>query len=196
MRDETLFHQALAKSAGERAAFLEQACGGDADLRRRVEALLQAHDEPGSFLREPAVDPAATVDRPEGGPDERPAGGTSSEAGGNRIGPYKLLQPLGEGGMGRVWVAEQHEPVKRRVALKVIKAGMDSAQVLRRFDQERQALALMDHTNIARVLEAGTTAEGRPYAGGGEDRREEASEMKVRVRNAADRAAASHSSAA
>ena len=85
------------------------------------------------------------------------------EAVGVKIGPYKLVQQLGEGGMGTVWVAEQTEPVKRRVALKVIKPGLDSAQVIRRFEAERQALALMDHTHIAKVLDAGTTAAGRPY---------------------------------
>src|SRR6516162_7707457 len=89
--------------------------------------------------------------------------GAGGEAVGDGIGPYKLLQKLGEGGMGAVWVAEQHEPVKRRVALKLIKPGMDSARVLRRFEAERQALALMDHTNIAKVFDAGTTPEGRPY---------------------------------
>src|SRR5262249_35860577 len=82
---------------------------------------------------------------------------------GTTIGPYRLLQKLGEGGMGAVWVAQQTEPVKRRVALKIIKPGMDSPQVLHRFEAERQALALMDHTNIAKVLDAGTTREGRPY---------------------------------
>src|SRR5205085_8492617 len=85
------------------------------------------------------------------------------ETAGGRVGPYRLLQKLGEGGMGAVWVAEQTQPVKRRVALKLIKPGMDSAQVIRRFEAERQALALMDHTNIARVLDAGTAADGRPY---------------------------------
>src|SRR5262249_12174795 len=85
------------------------------------------------------------------------------EAPGALVGPYKLLQPMGEGGMGAVWLAQQHEPVKRLVAVKLIKAGMDSAQVLARFEAERQALALMDHPNIARVLDAGATAAGRPY---------------------------------
>ena len=89
--------------------------------------------------------------------------GPATEQPGTIIGPYKLLQKLGEGGMGTVWVAEQSEPVKRRVALKLIKAGMDSTQVLRRFEAERQALALMDHPNIAKVLDAGTTPQGRPY---------------------------------
>src|SRR5207302_5295036 len=99
--------------------------------------------------------------------DENGAGKDAARAGaegpGTRIGPYKLLQRIGEGGMGIVWMAEQQEPVRRQVALKVIKAGMDSAQVVARFEAERQALALMDHPNVARVLDAGATAAGRPY---------------------------------
>jgi serine/threonine protein kinase len=152
---EDLFLAALQKATPqERAAFLDAACREDAELRCRVERLLAAHPQAGSFLEQPAV-AAATVDvaRPE------PA---ALEVG-SRIGPYKLLQKLGEGGMGTVWVAEQTEPVKRRVALKLIKAGMDSAHVLRRFEAERQALALMDHTHIARVFDGGTTPSGRPY---------------------------------
>src|SRR5262249_24086773 len=100
-----------------------------------------------------ALSPMATPRRTE----------TLGEDVGGHIGPYKLLQKLGEGGMGTVWIAEQFEPVKRRVAVKVIKPGMDSAQVTRRFEAERQALALMDHVNIAKVLDAGSTDTGRPY---------------------------------
>jgi serine/threonine protein kinase/tetratricopeptide (TPR) repeat protein len=125
----------------ERAAFLDAACGQDVDLRARVESLLQAHQGAGDFLRGHAP---ATV---EGPATERP---------GVAIGPYKLLEQIGEGGMGTVWLAEQMQPVQRKVALKIIKAGMDSRQVLARFEAERQALALMDHPNIARVLDAGT----------------------------------------
>jgi serine/threonine protein kinase len=158
----------------ERDAYLSRACGSDADLRRRVERLLRLHQKAGSFLEQPAVAPGETVDpqtgdflgRPEdaNAPGLRRAGSTPpAEAAGTRLGPYKLLQKLGEGGMGAVWVAEQHEPVKRRVALKLIKPGMDSARILRRFEAERQALALMDHTHIAKVFDAGTTPEGRPY---------------------------------
>jgi eukaryotic-like serine/threonine-protein kinase len=154
--------------ADERMAFLQDACGADAALRGQVEALLRRHDHAGSFLESPAqplaesegIDEAASPISSSGkgiGAVESP------ETVGGRIGPYKLLQNLGEGGMGAVWVAEQQEPVKRRVALKVIKPGMDSRQVLRRFEAERQTLALMDHTNIAKVLDAGATAEGRPY---------------------------------
>jgi serine/threonine protein kinase len=169
-----IFLAAIEKAApAERAAFLDEACAGDASLREKVEELLRAHYQPGSFLEKPAAvlgshAPSSPQEIDEGG------GGTSLDATGlptgddasavgTYIGRYKLLQRLGEGGMGTVWVAEQQEPVKRRVAVKVIKPGRDSAQVLRRFDAERQALALMDHSNIARVLDAGATENGRPY---------------------------------
>jgi serine/threonine protein kinase len=141
-----------------REAFLDTACAGDAELRRRVEALLAAHERPESLLDRAAVvveaptPPYATSDM------VRPA-----EVPGAIIGPYTLLQRIGEGGMGLVYQADQTEPIRRRVALKVIKPGMDSDQVLARFDAERQALALMDHPSIARVLDAGTTPAGRPY---------------------------------
>ncbi len=135
----------------ERRAYVEQACAGDADLKRRVEEMIDNHFRAGSFLEPPARDPADTADQPV---HERP---------GTVIGPYKLLEQIGEGGMGTVWMAQQTEPVKRLVALKLIKAGMDSKQVIARFEAERQALALMDHPNIARVLDGGTTGAGRPY---------------------------------
>src|SRR5207237_3027258 len=135
---------------------LDEACAGDLALRRRVEALLQAHDAAGSFLHPPAAEGEATSDVPPGRWID-PALGRGlpttpqlTEGPGSRIGPYKLLQELGEGGMGTVFLAEQEQPVKRRVALKIIKAGMDSARVLARFEAERQALAMMDHPNIAR----------------------------------------------
>jgi serine/threonine protein kinase/tetratricopeptide (TPR) repeat protein len=148
-----LFSKALeCRTAQEKAAFLDQACQGDAALRARLEELLQAHREAGSFLQEPSAFQAAAVDAPP--VQEQP---------GTVVGPYKLLEPIGEGGMGTVWMAQQTEPVKRLVAVKLIKAGMDSKQVLARFEAERQALALMDHPNIARVLDAGTTGAGRPY---------------------------------
>ncbi|MCC7333527.1 MAG: tetratricopeptide repeat protein [Pirellulaceae bacterium] len=132
---------------------LVEASGGNRELLIRVRALLRAHAEPGSFLEEPAVanQPDATLDQP------------ITEKPGTQIGSYKLLQQLGEGGMGVVFLAEQTEPVQRRVALKLIKAGMDSRQIIARFETEKQALALMDHANIARVLDAGTTKQGRPY---------------------------------
>ncbi len=129
---------------------LEQACGSDADLRMRVDELMRAHRDAGAFLGG-AEKQAATCDQPTA---DRP---------GTVIGPYKLLQQIGEGGMGVVWMAEQTQPVQRKVALKVIKPGMDSRQVIARFEAERQALALMDHVNIARVLDAGATESGLPY---------------------------------
>ncbi len=148
----------------ERRAFLDEACGDRAELRQQVEALLRAYDDAGSFLDKPIAQLEGTSDFAAGqflDPDELPA--TPMEGVGSRIKQYKLLQQIGEGGMGVVFMAEQQEPVKRMVALKVIKAGMDTAQVIARFEQERQALALMDHPNIAKVLDAGTTASGRPF---------------------------------
>jgi serine/threonine protein kinase len=151
-RVQSLFLAAVgAGTPADRAVLLEQECGADAELRRRIEALLRAHDESGSFLDELAPALPATVDDPI---RERP---------GTVIGPYKLLEQLGEGGMGLVFVAEQQQPVRRKVALKVIKPGMDSRQVIARFEAERQALALMDHPNIARVFDGGQTSSGRPY---------------------------------
>src|SRR5690242_1183538 len=141
------------RSPVERAAFLEKACGGDAGRRARVEALLRAYDAAGNFLQgdRPPPEPVTAADEPV------------REGPGAVIGPYKLLQSIGEGGMGSVFMAEQTEPVRRKVALKVIKPGMDSAQVVARFEAERQALSLMDHPHIAKVLDAGTTASGRPF---------------------------------
>jgi serine/threonine protein kinase/Tfp pilus assembly protein PilF len=153
-------------AAHDRAAYLDQACAGDAELRHRVEALLQAHDNPDSWLPPPAVRPEGTVDTPpaSGSADTRPPETAGTEKPGTLLaGRYKLLEQIGEGGMGVVWMAQQTEPVKRPVAVKLIKAGMDSKVVLARFEAERQALALMDHANIARVLDAGATPGGRPY---------------------------------
>jgi eukaryotic-like serine/threonine-protein kinase len=151
-REEAVFEAALPLPADQRAALLDEACAGDADLRRRVEVLLSAFERAGGFMKQ-AAPPARTVPfRPL--PSEKP---------GDRIGRYKLLEQIGEGGCGVVYVAEQEEPVRRRVALKVIKLGMDTKQVIARFDAERQALALMDHPNIAKVLDAGATEKGRPY---------------------------------
>jgi tetratricopeptide (TPR) repeat protein/serine/threonine protein kinase len=146
-----LFLAALKVAAGERDAYLSAACAEDGDLRERAELLIRAHEELGTIAPSPQSQPNPTVDQPPAA--ERP---------GTVIGPYKLLEKVGEGGMGTVWMAEQKEPIQRRVALKVIKAGMDSKQVLARFEAERQALALMDHPNIARVLDAGTI--GSPLA--------------------------------
>jgi len=136
-------------SAEERDTYLEAACGGDAALRRQVEVLLQAHTQMGEIPKPPSNDP--------------PPSDFQVERTGVMIGRYKLLQRIGEGGFGVVFMAEQQEPIHRRVALKIIKAGMDTREVVARFEAERQALALMDHPNIARVLDAGPTASGRPY---------------------------------
>ena len=134
----------------ERAAYLDQACGDDLDARRRVERLLAAHSQAGSFLGAGPSPVAATTD-------------SLTQTIGTMIGSFKLLQQIGEGGMGTVFMAEQSQPVQRKVAVKIIKPGMDSRQVIARFEAERQALALMDHVNIARVLDAGATEAGRPY---------------------------------
>jgi serine/threonine protein kinase/Flp pilus assembly protein TadD len=151
MTERDVFEAALELLPRDRAAYLHDACGDDAALRQRLEALLGKHDKAGSFLEHPLVHPATTSDDPIG------------EAPGTVIGPYKLMEQIGEGGMGLVFVAEQQQPVRRKVALKVIKPGMDTRQVVARFEAERQALALMDHPNIARVLDGGETAGGRPY---------------------------------
>src|SRR2546425_2580074 len=149
---KAIFMTALDKSdPAERAAYLAEACAGDEMLRQRVELLLKAHSDPGSFLESPPAVPGATADEPH---QERP---------GALMGRYKLLEEIGEGGMGTVWMAQQTEPVKRLVAVKLIKPGMDSKQVLARFEAERQALALMDHPHIAKVFDAGTAPDGRPF---------------------------------
>src|SRR5262245_21517983 len=135
----------------DRDAYLDQACADDDELRRQVNLLLKAHLEAGSVLG------AAAHERDQTGADQ------TAEVPGTMIGPYKLIEPIGEGGMGTVWMAQQTEPVSRLVAVKLIKAGMDSKQVIARFEAERQALALMDHPNIAKVLDGGTTSTGRPY---------------------------------
>jgi WD40 repeat protein/serine/threonine protein kinase len=151
MSDESIFAAALVKAPGaERRAFLDEACGGDEALRQRVERLLESDDRTAGIV-ERGPDGFTAPHEPLG---ERP---------GDRVGAYKLLQQIGEGGMGAVYMAEQLEPVRRRVALKIIKPGMDSRQVIARFEVERQALAMMDHQNIARVLDAGATESGRPY---------------------------------
>jgi serine/threonine protein kinase len=159
MNERDIFIAALRQPTGaERSAFLDTACHGDADLRVGVEALLREHEQLGSFLESPAV--AAEVSAASGveaGTDDM------DPADEPPIGPYKLLQKIGEGGMGTVFMAEQTHPVRRKVALKVIKPGMDSRLVVARFEAERQALAMMDHPNIARVIDAGSTADGRPF---------------------------------
>ena len=152
MSDSRIFKAAVLLPADQRAPFLDRACADNPDLRAEVESLLKAHDAPGSFLG--------------GRGDERfftEGYEPIAERAGTIIGPYKLKEQIGEGGMGLVFVAEQQQPVRRRVALKIIKPGMDSKQVIARFEAERQALAMMDHQNIAKVFDAGTTESGRPY---------------------------------
>jgi eukaryotic-like serine/threonine-protein kinase len=152
--DEALFEAALnCRTPAERAAYLDQVCAGQPELRRQLEVLLAAHDRSGDFL-----EPAAATARPTLKLDL-----AGEEAPGMVIGRYKLLEKIGEGGVGVVYMAEQTEPIRRRVALKVIKLGMDTKSVVARFEAERQALALMDHPNIAKVLDAGATDTGRPF---------------------------------
>src|SRR5579862_5476171 len=149
--DVVVFTAALQLPADQRSAYLEHACGSDGELRQKVEALLKAHAQVGDFLEQPAPGP------------ELEARGSVGMKPGHRIGRYKLLQQIGEGGCGVVFMAEQEEPVRRRVAVKIIKPGMDTKSVIARFEAERQALALMDHPNIAKVFDAGATESGRPY---------------------------------
>ncbi len=132
--------------AGERRAFVRKACGENVALLREVEELLTAHDTAGGFF-----DALIPLERPPPPPDEE------------KIGHYRLIEKLGEGGGGVVWLAEQSEPVRRQVALKILKSGMDTHSVIARFEAERQALALMDHPGIARVFDAGKSPLGRPY---------------------------------
>jgi eukaryotic-like serine/threonine-protein kinase len=150
---ESIFLAALERSSPERPGFLTDACGTNKQLRQRVQALLKAHEAPQGFLPD-EVNPESA---------ENFLDASISDCAGDTIGRYKLRQRIGEGGCGVVYLAEQTEPVRRRVALKIIKLGMDTRQVIARFEAERQALALMDHPNIARVLDAGATDLGRPY---------------------------------
>src|SRR5262245_52681879 len=148
LRANDLFARAVEiDEPDKRRAYLETECGGDAALFSLVRSMLAAQEAHGSFLEAPAV----TIDR------------TIAERPGSIIGPYKLLQQIGEGGFGVVFMAEQERPVRRTVALKIVKAGMDTREVIARFEAERQALAMMDHLNIAKVLDAGATESGRPY---------------------------------
>src|SRR5438477_10519917 len=145
-REEEIFAEILAKPPDDRAAWLQQACAGDAELHAHVEQLIAAHLDADNALPLPTT------------PAQSPV-----ESAGVTIGRYKLLEQIGEGGFGVVFMAEQQHPVRRKVALKVIKLGMDTKQVIARFEAERQALALMEHPNIARVFDAGATETGRPY---------------------------------
>jgi WD40 repeat protein/serine/threonine protein kinase len=148
---KSIFGKAMDLPAPARAVYLDEACAGNPPLRAEVESLLQAHQEASRFLQERSPSLVVTVDDPI---SERP---------GTVIGPYKLLEQIGEGGFGIVFMAEQTQPLRRKVALKVLKPGMDTRQVVARFEAERQALALMDHPNIAHIFDGGETAMGRPY---------------------------------
>jgi serine/threonine protein kinase len=151
MNERDIFDAALSiDDPARRAAYLDRACAGRPGLREHIDGLLRASEQVGSFLESPALAAPAPAEGPVSGP-------------GTVIGPYKLMEQIGEGGMGLVFVAEQQQPVRRKVALKVIKPGMDSRAVIARFEMERQALALMDHPNIAKVLDGGETDRGRPY---------------------------------
>jgi WD40 repeat protein/tRNA A-37 threonylcarbamoyl transferase component Bud32 len=153
MDAERIFHEAVDITDPEqRAAFLDRVCAGDDQLRSQVEALLRADARAGSFLEAPPAAAGVTLDQ-----------AIRIDGPGTVIGRYELLELIGEGGMGLVYLAEQKEPIKRRVALKIIKPGMDSRQVIARFEAERQALALLDHPNVAHVFDAGCTETGRPY---------------------------------
>ena len=150
---EEIFFAALEKgSPAERASYLDETCADDRGLRQQIERMLIAEAKAGSFLEAPAEGIDRTVDLPP-----------LAEGPGATIGRYKLLEEIGEGGMGLVYMAEQREPVRRKVALKIIKPGMDTREVIARFEAERQALAMMDHPNIAKVFDAGETESGRPY---------------------------------
>ena len=148
LKAREVFAAAAAKSGGERSDYLHAECAGDTDLMAHVAALLTAHDRAGDFLAGATITPAQL----------RSIAGTP-----DAVGPYRILQLIGEGGFGSVYLAEQEHPVRRQVALKLIKPGMDTRQVIARFDAERQALAMMEHPNIAKVLDAGATETGRPY---------------------------------
>jgi len=153
MNPEDIFHKAIEISdQAERVEYLDKACAGDEKLRAEVDALLKWHEEAGSFLKMPEGDPNATLEN-----------APVPDASGTVVGRYKLLEKIGEGGMASVYMAEQERPIRRFVAVKLIKLGMDSKEVIARFEAERQALALMDHPNIAKVFDAGTTDTGRPY---------------------------------
>jgi len=168
---EAIFNGALELAGPELDAYLARACGNDRALRQQVEKLLRAHERAGHFLDDedkvPEHSPAdggspnGVLNRQRASPSRSEL--LNGEMPGVVIGRYQLREKIGEGGCGVVYVAEQEEPVRRRVALKVIKPGMDTQQVVARFNAERQALAMMDHPNIARVLDAGATETGRPY---------------------------------
>jgi serine/threonine protein kinase len=149
-----IFTEALRLKDDERTAYLERACGGDIELRDAVKALLQEYDQVGDFLEESPNAPRTKAKAKESAGAEKP---------GDSIGGYKLLEQIGEGGCGVVFMAEQTAPIHCKVALKIIKPGMDTKSVIARFEAERRVLALMDHPNIAKIFDAGATQSGRPY---------------------------------
>ena len=151
-RVEAIFHEALERAPAERQSFVVQACAGDESLQKELLRLLRAHEDAGTYF-----------ERPHSPEIEAELARLKPEEVGERIGPYKLMEQIGEGGFGTVWVADQEQPVRRRVALKIIKMGMDTKEVIARFEQERQALAMMDHPHIAKVFDAGATQWGRPF---------------------------------
>ncbi len=151
--EETIFYAALKiPDKHNRDAYLKEVCGNDIKLLNRVKILLKSSEEDNDFLKTPPVDQKVTLDK-----------SPIHEGPGTVIGRYKLLEKIGEGGMATVYMAEQEQPVRRRVAMKIIKLGMDSRSVVARFEVERQALAMMDHPNIAKVFDAGITESGRSY---------------------------------
>lgn len=170
MTDRDLFIAALQKpNAADRKAYLDESCRGDAQLRQEVEALLREHAQLGSFLEAPVLPGSAELQELHAKAAESPGLPVYAyqepprEGPGSFLGPYKLLEQIGEGGFGLVFMAEQRQPVRRKVAIKILKPGMDTRQIIARFEAERQALALMDHPNIAKILDAGETSTGRPY---------------------------------
>lgn len=164
MSERDIFLKAIDLSVENRRAFLEEACGTDAELRHKVEALFAAHEHAGNFLSQPAMEVTGVFSHGENGSVLKRIESDDNHLLGTVLADrYKLLEQIGLGGMGTVYVAEQSQPVRRKVAIKIIKRGMDSSQVLARFEQERQALALMDHPNIAKVLDGGMTKDHRPF---------------------------------
>src|SRR5262252_2786678 len=155
---DRVFHAALQAEPSRRAALLEDSCAGDESLRREVESLLAHYESAESFIERPAFATGQLLSSPQSS-----SSAAESLAPGSTVAQYRLLEAIGAGGMGEVWRAEQAEPIRRTVALKLIKAGMDTRAVVARFDSERQALALMDHPNIAKVFDAGSTTEGKPF---------------------------------
>jgi serine/threonine protein kinase len=150
---KSIFWNAIEKkTTEERVTYLDQMCASNSELRIKIENLIKLHDNAGDFLESPIIDPDVTLnDLPQ------------TEGPGAVIGHFKLLEKIGEGGMAVVYMAEQTEPIRRKVALKIIKLGMDTKSVIARFEAERQALAMMGHPNIAKVFDAGATETGRPY---------------------------------